>query len=356
MVYVLREIQIPLPEHLVRIDERSFRQYMMWLDHSRTLTKFITHRFEEGLLKTIPYNDENRPEKMTETTKNIGELELKITTTPTDKKISYSTLYQKFKGFTEALEEFHRDERLKKDFKLVESKGLYALNNMILEKLEEQKKNSLEGKKGVKQEIELIKPEELLTKIPEIIPLVLDRNYGTPTEYNATKWQEARNMQEEGKRRTEGYRLDGSKEEVKRFKKLVLEDSLQTLGEKPKDPVALIYPFETASLKHQIEPRENTSYESIIESFIKKAPEQIKSNSKIGDLVIINMMEQGIEEKLKEKGLINEELLRDYDPRKEEDGKMYIRLEGLKKRISDYHEKYTKPSLEQNFYILLPPK
>ncbi len=355
MVYVLREIPIPLPDDLVRIDEGSFRQYMMWQDDRKTVNKFIASRFEEGLLKTVPYNDENRPEKEVFTIKNIGGLEISVRTTPTHKRTSYASVYQKFKGFIEAIEEFSKYEMLKGDFRIFREnqEELYVTNGLILGKLNEYKEKSLEGKEGVQQELKLVKPEEFLTKTPYGIQLVLDRNYGAVTEYNATKWQEALNMIKEGERRTVGYKVEGSREYVKKFKRLVLEDSLQTLGEEPKEPVALVYPFETSSMKHQIEPREITDYPGIINLFIKEAPEKIRSNSRIGDLILLKMMEQGIEQKILEKGLVNEDFIKDYDP-KREDGKMYIRIQGLKKRAEEYYRNNKSSSLEQNFYILLP--
>lgn len=162
-------------------------------------------------------------------------------------------------------------------------------------------------------------------------------------------------MIEEGTKRTVGFKakVDGKSVYINRFKRLVLEDSLQIIGGAPKTVIAVMYPFEAVSFKHQIEPREGTSYEPIISEFTKEAPEKLRSNSTIGDLVMISMMGTEAGKILTEKGIIKDEFLQDYDPQTE-DGEMYIRIEGLKKRLDDYTKKNTTQNIEQNFSIILP--
>ncbi len=363
MVQVISSIPVYLPDDLVNIDEKSFRQFMMWQDDHKMLNKYPINKFEDGLLTKLPYTDSNRPEKETKDNVTVGQLEFIVKTTPQQKRISYAAVYDKFKRFVEMLEEFYKDERLRKDFRTLtpkyekpeqeEEKELYVKNGMVLEKISEYKESSLEGKEGIKQQVDLIKPLEILASTPEMMQINLERNYGAVAESNARAWQEAINMIEEGNRRTVGYKDEVTKEYIKRFKKLVLEDSLQIIGQTPKNPVAVMYPFETVSFKHQLEPREPVSYEPIISSFTKEVPKVIKTNSKIGDLVMVNMIEKGQVQWLKDKELLKEDFLTDYDPQREDEF-IYIRIAGLKKRFKDYTRDNTTPTIEQNFFIVLP--
>lgn len=363
MVEIIKNIAVYLPDVLVNIDEKSFRQFMMWQDDQKMLNKYPISKFEDAVLAKLPYTDENRPEEEKEDLLKVGELELIVKTVPQRKRISYSSVYGKFKTFVEALEEFYKDERLRKGFRTLtpihkipeqgDEKELYILNNMVLDKLTEQKSTSLEGKEGIKQEVRLVKPAELLASTPPLMNINLDREYKAVAESNARAWQEAQNMIEEATRRTIGYKIEGTKDYVKRFKRLVLDDTLQIIGGRPKNPVAVMYPFETVSFKHQIEPRENTSYEPIINAFIKEIPKVLKSNSIIGDLIMINMIEKGQAQGLKDKGLLKEEFLTDYDPQREDES-VYIRITGLKKRLEEYTKNNTTSTTEQNFSIILP--
>jgi hypothetical protein len=364
MVHVINNIPVYLPDVLVNIDEKSFRQYMTWQDDQKTLNKFPITKFENALLATLQYTDEKRPEEEKKDPVQVGELEFIVKTTPTKKRISYSTVYDRFKTFIQALEEFYNDERLRKDFRTLapkhtnitlDLKELYVKNRIILEKMEEIKQASFEGKEGIKQEINLVKPAELLTALPDVIQINLDRNYAAVAESNARTYQEALNMVEEGTKRTVGFKtkVDGKTVYINRFKRLVLEDSLQIMGGTPKTVVAVMYPFETVSFKHQIEPREGISYEPVISEFIKEAPEKIRSNSTIGDLIMVNMIGTEAGKILTEKGIIKDEFLQDYDPQTE-DGEMYIRIAGLKKRLEEYTKKNTGPTIEQNFFTMLP--
>ncbi|MEM4244926.1 MAG: hypothetical protein QW404_00430 [Candidatus Nanoarchaeia archaeon] len=361
MVDIIKNIPVYLPDVLNNIDEKSFRQYMMWQDDQKLLNKYPISKFTEALLSTLPYTDENRPEqKVKEDGIKIGELEFLVITTQQAKRTSYKSVYDKFKTFVESLQEFYNDERLRKDFRTLAPRGLplqvkelYVNSKMVKEKLEEYVSTSLEGKEGIRQEVKLVKPEQILTSTPEIMHINLERDYRAVAESNGRAWQEAQNMVEEGSKRTIGFQVKGTKEYVKRFKKLVLEDSLQVLGGIPKTPVALMYPFPTISFKHQIEPREIVAYEPIIDSFLKEVPKVIKSNSRIGDLVLINLIHEGKKEWLQEKKVLSEEFLKDYDPQKEDD-KTYIRIEGLKKRLQEHTKKNTTLTIEQNFSIILP--
>lgn len=122
MVEIIKNIVVYLPDVLVNIDEKSFRQFMMWQDDQKTLNRYPISKFEDAVLAKLPYTDENRPEEEKEDLLKAGELELIVKTVPQHKRISYSSVYGKFKAFIEALEEFYKDERLRKDFRTLTPK------------------------------------------------------------------------------------------------------------------------------------------------------------------------------------------------------------------------------------------
>ena len=349
MPIVVTQIEIELPDHLLTIEEGSFWRYLAWQNDRAELDRRIRTKFKEGALATTSYSDDARPAHKAETPLKIGQLEFIITTTPTTKHPAYSTINVEFGNFLQQFKEQYDKGLLGKGYRTLQGEAYIDLD-VLIEKLEGDVKTLLEGKAGVQQKIALVKPQELITNVPNIISIVLGRDYSALSEYNGRMFIGAENMIKEGDGRTVGYK-EGSIE-VKRFKKLLLDDSLQTIGAYPKAPTVVAYPFDEFTFVHQLEPRTRHEYGEIIAAFLKGFPTRIARNSKIGDFIKIKemMQDEALRKKLVESGLVDESFSRDYNPTRR-DKVIYVRLQGVIDRLERYRKDTINPYLEQNIFL-----
>ena len=279
-------------------------------------------------------------------------MEFRIWTTPKQKKPSYANINEDFRSYLDFLKEHYQSELLKKRFRTIKDEP-YIDVEVFIEKLNALYKSSTEGREGISQSLELVRPERLLTNITTEVVYAIDQNYGALTEANGRTYQNGLNMIVEGERRTVGYK-DEEGNEIKRFKKLLLEDSLNTLGEYPEGPTPLRYSGTGFDFIHQIEPRQSYKHASIYNQFAKELPRKITKKSKTGDLMLIQAIrnDPSFKNALLEKGLIDESFLNDYDPQLR-GGYMLVRLQGVIDRFDHYKNKVyrSEPSIEQNITI-----
>ncbi len=347
MVKIITELDIHLPKEFVGITENNFWRYLLWQADRRELTKRISDKFKEGAFTFSGYNDENRPaEKVTTTPLPIGqELEFSVLTKLTTKKPAYSQVNDEFGNYLSFLLEQYKKRIVRKDVITIDDEPYVSISD-LLGKLNSDLKTLLEGREGVSQSLELVKPTELLAKIPQTVSIVFGRNYSALTDYNGRIYVEALNLSGEGDER------------AKLFKAFLLEDSLKTVGVQSKkdlkEVVTLSYPFESADFIHQLEPRNVPRYGDILDAFTDPAPERIATNSRIGDFTKIVMMmnDDGLATTLRNKGLVSDEFAADYKPvRRVENA--YVRLEGVLERLKRYRADFITPTVEQN--IILRP-
>jgi len=351
------EIKLPAdPEQedlgLAKIDEETFLNYMKFENDKKILNRRIIEPFKNSLCASTGYDDENLPESPQDLVVPVGSVEYRIHVTPTTKRPSYKNTLENFENFINFLIEQNKNGVRREGVRIFEGKEgrePYVRNDILLEKLVEGLTKLTEGKEGVRFKIECMDPA-LKIEVPEKIYIVWNRNYGALTDYNARIFQQARNFLVEGKKRTEGYttKKNGKTIRVKRFKEILLEEGLTTLGikaEELEEPVAIQYPFEHIVFIQQLEPRKSVKYKNVVEALIKDAPQKITKRSRIGDLVLIENFDN-----FKESGFVNEKFIEDYDPRRYE-GSMYIRLFGIKKRVEQYIKEFEESNIEQNIFI-----
>ncbi len=349
MSQIITQLDMSLPEkELTGITEDAFWRYLIWQEDKKEVTKRIRKEFERGAFYFTGYDDDNRPPEDTETPLPIGkEMEFLIHTILTTKRPSYSSVNEEFGNYLDFLSEQHQSGILRKGIRTIDGQ-CYVLANDLMNKLNTDLKTLLEGRDGVRQKLEFVRPEELLKDIPRKVSMVFGRDYSALTDYNGRLYVATGNFIEDGDRKT------GT------FKKLLLEDSLQTLGEIPEDVVALSYPFENMVFRHQLEPRATPKHKDVVYAFINPGPKRRTKKSKIGDLIKIKMIkEQGLEDELRSKGLVDDDLINDYKP-ETRDGKTYVLLEGydetsseagVKKRLKSYRENLVTAGLEQNISL-----
>lgn len=346
MVKIITELDIHLPKEFVGITENNFWRYLLWLADRKELTNRIETKFEDGAFAFSGYDDDHRPEKEVTTPLPIGqELEFTINTKPTTKRPAYSQVNEEFGNYLSFLLEQREKGILRKDVMTIGGEPYVSISD-LLGKLNSDLETLLEGRAGVNQSLEFVKPAELLAKIPQTVSIVFGRDYSALTDYNGRIYVEAVNLSEEGDKR------------AKLFKAFLLEDSLKTIGVQSKNDLkevsTLSYPFESADFIHQLEPRTGYSYRDILDAFIHPAPERIAKNSRIGDFIKVVMMmsDDGLAETLRTKGLISDEFVASYKPVRREEN-VYVRLEGVLERLKRYRADSITPTVEQN--IILRP-
>lgn len=340
---IITQFDIVMPSALTGVDLASFITYLNWIKDEAEIKKRIIDPFKKGVFKATDFNDYNRPEQMQTTSVFVGEgIEFIVQTKPTTKKPSYATVTKEFGNYLNVLLDQHSRGISRKDVRTFKDEPYVSLID-VEEVLRKLIRDSLEGKEGVEQKIIEVKaPEELLSFLPSSISLVIGRDYSSLSDYNARVYIQAENF------------VDHANELVKPFKGMLLEDSLTVLGIEDKKQVSeiklLAYAFEGVIFYHQIEPRTSPKHAEVVEAFTKPVPSRITRVSKIGDFELLKLMHQMPYEELEKKGLINEEFKKDYAPEFTLDT-MFVRLEGVIKRLNFYLANIATKTAEQNIYV-----
>ncbi|MBI2670676.1 hypothetical protein HYX18_01710 [Candidatus Woesearchaeota archaeon] len=340
MAQLLTQLEIELPPELNTLTERNLLRFLSWGDESKQIERRICEEFKTGVFSTLPYSDTNRPpERKKDSIKISEDLEFIVTTTPQKKISSYKEVGVEFDNYLKFLLDQYQKQISREGIITIENEP-YILVDEIMKKINEDLQNFLIGKEGILQSLGIIKPEDLTKEIPRLIVIVLGRNYSAVTEYNSRTYVDAQKVLIEGERR------------VSLFERLLYEDACKVIGtDKPKETVEVLFPFENITILYQMISTSRTSYGDIINAFIKEKPEVLKTNSVFGDLVKAQIYKNEEEKnKLQQKGLLDEEFEIYYKPRIRS-GDIYIRLNGVIRRLEVYKKKYTIPSFEKNIFI-----
>lgn len=371
---IFYEKSIHLPPVLKSLDWDGFWDYTGWQDDRGTLSIELISRFKKLLEASTGYTDDNPPEGQDEKTITCGSVAFNVVSTRGTKRPRYGEIYHEFGDFVKGLQAGYDKKTLRKGYRAIQVEGnklLYIKLEMLLEKLQDDVATMISEKEGVSHSISLIKPAELIEKTPEIITVVSGTDYGAMTEYNARMYQEANNLHEKGDVNT-GF--SQKKEARERFKKILLDDSFNRLGGKPDEKVEVPYPFEGIKFLHDIKPKSTPSYESMINSFLKPVPKQLKRGGKVGDFMIAAalkpeglanrlrerglwddaiiepLMAEGLANRLREKGIWDEKFQQTYDPRII-DGEVYVLISGPEKRLEFFKDKSTSTSYDQHVSV-----
>jgi hypothetical protein len=348
MPYITPHIKCYLPPELTKIDEESFIRFLSFQDEKKILEKYIIDNFKKGIRNDIGFSDENRPDNRVETFLKIGnDIEIAVYTTPTTKRPAYEKIKKGFENYLNfLLEEYEKG--VSREGVITIKNEPYVSVSILIKKLNNDVANLLEGREGIRQELEIKRPLIIPEGDFKVVPIVFGRDYSQISETNARAYINALNLIKTGEKRTTGYKE--GEEIIKRFKMLLLDDSLQILGGEPKEPTALTYPYENYVFIHQLEPRTIYSHKEIIDSLIKEPPKELKKNSRIGDLKKVELMLlKNLDDVLKKKGLIDEEFISDYKPVRRGDD-VFVKLKGVKKRLEKYEEICSNRYIEQNIF------
>ncbi len=356
------EVRLP-PKDISDINKENFWTYLWWPGQARNLDR-VTNQFKEGAFDTTPFTDENRPAEKTKTALKISDdIEFIIETTPKTKTPPYKGIYLDTGDYLKFMnDEYIRGSKPKGILTIEDEPYISALD--IFSRIFEKVTEVTSKYEGISQSLKLVKPKTL-GEAPNKMTIVYDRDYSNMSEDNAKTYLKALAMKKEGDEITgKGFKTKdekGEEEFVKGFKDILLYESLSVAGIKEEDVekiYSILYPFydSEVSFIHQIEPRESTSFGTVINSLIKqpnskKPNANIKANMNIGDLPKIAIISLDGKDALMEKGLIDEKFIQDYSP-KIRNGIPYIRLNGLIDRLNDYRTSAIKKSTEQNMMMI----
>lgn len=328
---IVKECSISLPSFDM-LNEKSFKEFVRWHFFS-DVAALPYNSFKKGILKEELKKYEGEP---SEVMRRIGEIELSIKFSPTHKRPAYGEILDELQSFLEVIYGRFSKGMRQEGVRKINGKPYIKINS-VLEKIEENVKVMREGKESIIQRLEFICKRT--PEIPETLTIVYGRDYSTPTESNAILALYSRNFIREGNSR------------AKEFKNKLLEDSFNVLGDEPENTVELSYPFEHFTASHIIIPERTPQNKELFEKLFKKIPRTIRSNSKIGDYVMLSNWKE-YENIFKEKGLINEEFMR-YDPRII-DSYAFVSLEGMIQMLKIYRNKFVKKTYNQK--IIFIPK
>ncbi len=351
---------LQLPPHLEDLSEDSFGYHQQWWNFSKPFLRGNVKNFESSLKKWTGFSDRKRPDGKVETPIRTGSIRFIVSTEPTHKTPDYSTICNEFSNYVDFLIEQHTRDVRRRDVRTFEGEPFIS-HDILLEKMDSMKKEMLSGKEGIKQRIES-NDSKMKDKIPENLDIPL-RNYGNLSGSNAEIIILSGNMLDEGKKRITGFsRGKGSnRTHYPRFRELLLEDSLQTLGllssdyeellKLPKDQEKIVdYMFgDSSCYKNLLVRQDRTSYSKILDGFIKEPPSRPKKDSNIGDFILIDTMlkDKDMFGRLQDLGFYDTEFTETYDLKRRGD-KLYMSLKGLRKKMGIYADDATNVNVRQN--------
>ena len=332
MAEILEKLEIRLPEPLEEITEKSLAQCVSWGYNSKQLSK-ITEKFKEEIFKKYFNNRRNISGKIEKKINFGSDFLFNASMVLRDKKISYSGVYSEIENYLVFLLGQYQDGIPREGVLTIENEPYVICNDLILKI----KKNihDLKGAKVAEKRFRTINP--VLGEIPSLITIIRQRDYSILDSNNAEFYVKAEAILEEGKNR------------IKLFKDFSLKYALKLIGKGEIGEIATIkHQFSAHSYLQQLEPQMSVKYGEIISLLIGD-----EDKKTIGDLEkAMDWENEGKKEKLKVEGLIDDEFIRDYNP-KVRDGIVRIRLEGILSRLSLYKEKFSSKYTEQNI-ILVP--
>lgn len=343
MADIVTREDFELPDKIEGISEESFWKLLDWKQGSGRIKSKVKGKFEHKLYASTGWTDDNRPEELREDDVEIGDIKFRIKTKPTTKTPSWSEVITRFGEYLDFLQEQRGVEEVYRRGVRTFGDEFFVDILVLQEKLERDRTQILQGKEGVEQtNLGLVNTDgNIIKPSPDLAPvrlsIGLDVDYTELTENNANVYWSALNF------------LKAWDASAKAFKDEVKEDSLRVLGGEPDKPIAVRYPFRNVVFYHQLEPRERISYVNVFEALMKPVPKTIRKGGKIGDLHKLRMYAEDYKDLLLEKELIDNEWIEDYQPRIESDGRIFIRLTGIRKRLAQYSK--GSPFLEQNFYV-----
>lgn len=348
---VFRETPVYRPPVLERVDRvDDFWAYHGWQEDRTMLPIYIINPFKASVHNHTGFTGENPPQGETEQLIKCGDIEFNVTSKKAARRPRYADIYGEFVRFVDELITAYERSRLREGYRIFEVDGmpqLYLSVSLLLEKLGDDVATMLSEKEGVNHKIVVVGPADLIEYVPERLTIVSDTDYSAWTPYNARMYAEAGNMRERGDINTGFKRKKG----VSRFKRLLLEDSFERLGDKPTVLVKVPYPFGAVTFLHHIKPEATPRYEAIINALLKPVPSRLQRNSAIGDLRMAEAMRtEDLPEKLREKGLWDEEFVNTYDPRLA-DGMVYVNAEGLSRRLPQLKSDKTSTTYNQSVSV-----
>jgi hypothetical protein len=264
-----------------------------------------------------------------------------VTTKPTSKRTAYAEVNAEFGQYIDFLDKQYQKDIRREGILTIDGQPFVAVKDLTA-KIDECLAAHQEGKEGISQDVALASPADFTVAVPEVISVVIGRDYSALSESNARAYLEARAAVEQ------------ANGQANSFKSVVLGDSLTTVGatkDTLAEVVALAYAFEHWTFVNQLEPRKTPKHKDILYAFIKEAPEKIRSNSRMGDLTLAGLMADDVKRALLEKkGLLPPDFVSDYRPSKR-DGGVYVRLQGVADRLKMYTDTLLTKSVEQNISL-----
>lgn len=321
----------------------SFWRYLEWERGSKRIGSRVRDRFQPALFELTGYTDDWLPPEEVGSYVPVGENRFCILSKPTTKKPAYGEVVVDFRRYLEFLKQQRTEEQALREGVWMIDGEVYAHLNVLEETIERSVQDRKSGREGVSQElVGLLGPEGLVKagkgKAPARFRLSFDLDYSQVTPQTAGLFWDAVNF------------LARWGEAAGEFKEEVKGESLRTLGGPPAKPVAVRYVFDDIAFYHQLEPRTTISYKDVVDGFTKPAPEQIRSNSRVGDFPKVRMFMGSGKGLLLEKRQVDQAFLDQYAPRRRGE-RIFVRLEGVESRLRHHIADSSSPSLEQNFYV-----
>lgn len=337
---------VKLPPYLRNIsNEKEWWDYLASVRDKGEISRRIVEPFQGSLYTLTGFDDYSPPDEDVEFPVNIGDFSFVVKVKPTTKTPAYSVVYNELLGMLKKyLEDYETDKRVE-DIVKIENEPYISIG-LVLERINNYSRKVMRGKEGVSRIVQIVTELE----IPEMLSIVYGRYYSELNEDNARDYILSKNIIKEIERRTNSYEEDGRR--IDCFMGLLRNHALGVLGGMPDAPKCLRYPMEETIFLVNIEPRERCSYKSVIDKLIKPVGERITRRSSIGDLIKAKevALESETGRKILERGLVDEEFRRTYNPRRRSE-RVFVRLKGLTEALEMHKRNATTLYTELNIRV-----
>jgi len=312
-------INMEKPEAFTGLNKESAECYFKALQGGMAfLQNEVIKPFEAALKESTGFDNDNRPDAETETQKDLDGIMFTVTSKPTNKRPSYSEVFENLQRDLTVIEAEYAKGDKKKGVLTIEDQA-YISVDFLLEKID-----GLQGEVKaaiVEQTIEVDGEVDLPAKVA--VPI---RDYGSLEAGTGRMYVMAKNLVKEI-----------SDETVKPFEAALKEASGYSKENMPEGTERTYQQIDDCLFKVMSVPKSTISYGQIINGLVKGKSAKGNVTKTTGDLIKI---QEDVDSPA-------------YEVRTR-DGQKYVSMESLKNRVNELTSENTKPSLTQtmSFYLV----
>ncbi|MBD3319436.1 hypothetical protein GF342_06035 [Candidatus Woesearchaeota archaeon] len=340
-----------LPPVLDSLEGSAFRDFLTWERSKGVLKRMIVDPFTEAATSASCYCEARIPdEPVLETLLETRVTRVQVKSEPGRPSVSWKKVVTSWGDFLDQLADQYREGVSREGVWTPEgAEEPFVEISTLTDRLAMYQGRFTSPVSGPKQSVivegQVDTPEHLFVAFA-------GRNYHVVNEGNALDVVRCKHMTKEGDARCREVveRTDEGTVRIPRFYELLKSDLQQQLG-RPDHATSVFYGG-TGDLEFEVvwKPNSTCSYSDIPPHFVKPVGSRITRRSRIGDLVVMELLaaQDEVGARIIDRGLVPPDMIDDYNPCLSRRGNPSVRLEGVRDRLQAYREQETRKYEEIN--------